>query len=173
MPKPQAIATAELITLGPGSLYTSLIPNLLVRGLPEALAKSRAAKIYICNLMTQPGETTHFSAADHLRAIHEHCGKRLFDYVLVNNAPISPSALKRYRAQRSEPVAVSRNELEQSGARVVEGNFISEKRSGPAAARWVRHDSGKLAAAVIDITANHHYWADDAQEPSTEKDPGK
>ena len=161
-PMPQtleAIRQADAITLGPGSLYTSLIPNLLVRGIPAALEQSHAARIYICNLMTQPGETAHYSAADHLRAIHEHCGRPLYDYVLVNTTPISPAARKRYRAQRSEPVVVDRPELEKLGARVVEGDFVSEKRSGPAAARWVRHHSEKVARAVLDIAANHKYWA--------------
>jgi uncharacterized cofD-like protein len=189
-PAPQtleALAEADAITLGPGSLYTSLIPNLLVRGVPEALASSRAAKIYVCNLMTQPGETTHFTAADHLRAIHDHCRRRVFDYVLVNNAPIAPSVERRYRAQRSEPVVASREELEQLGAQVVEGNFVSDKQSGPPAARRIRHDSQKLAKAVLAVTANHHYWGSAARQTpspqpgaaaqpaihSSEKDEGK
>jgi uncharacterized cofD-like protein len=155
----EAIEQADAITLGPGSLYTSLIPNLLVRGIPEALAASSAAKIYICNLMTQPGETTHYTAADHLRAIYDHCGKNLFDYVLVNTAPISSSARKRYLQQRSQPVSVSREELERSGVRVVEGDFVDEKRSGPASGRWVRHHSERLAQAVLDVAGSHHYWA--------------
>ena len=166
-PMPQtleAIAQADAITLGPGSLYTSLIPNLLVRGIPEALAKSRAARIYICNLMTQPGETTHFSAADHMRAIYDHCGRSLFDYVLVNAAPISPATRKRYSARRSHPVRVDREELGKMGVRVVEGDFVSEKRNGPAAERWVRHHPEKLARAVLEITANHKYWASSTEQ---------
>jgi uncharacterized cofD-like protein len=161
-PAPQtldAIQHADAVTLGPGSLYTSLIPNLLVRGVPEALAQTRAAKIYICNLMTQPGETTHYSAADHLRAIYDHCGTPLFDYVLVNTAPISAAALKRYLAQKSQPVPVYREELEKMGARVVEGDFVAENRSGPASARWVRHHSERLAKAVLEVASGHHYWS--------------
>jgi uncharacterized cofD-like protein len=154
----EAIAQADAITLGPGSLYTSLIPNLLVRGIPQALADSRAAKIYICNLMTQPGETTHFSAADHLRAIHEHCGRRIFNYVLVNNAPIPPLAQKRYRAQRSELVAVCKEELEQLGVTVIEDNFVAEKLPGPATARKIRHNSEKLASAILALIVSHQYW---------------
>ena len=173
-PTPQAleaIAAADAITLGPGSLYTSLIPNLLVRGIPQALAESRAAKIYICNLMTQPGETTHFGAADHVRAIHDHCGRHVFDYVLVNNAPLAPSVKKRYRAQRSEPVEARREELEPLGVQVVEGNFVSEKQSGPAAARRIRHDSRKLARAVLEVTANHKYWGNAAAPKQTPGQP--
>ncbi|MBI3935147.1 MAG: YvcK family protein [Acidobacteria bacterium] len=160
-PMPQtleAISQADAITLGPGSLYTSLIPNLLVKGVPEALRKSGAAKIYICNLMTQPGETTHFSAADHLRAIYDHCGQPLFDYVLVNSAPISASMRRRYQAQKSQPVAVNRTELEKMGVQVVAGDFVAEKRSGPSSGRWVRHHPERLATAVLYIAASHRYW---------------
>jgi uncharacterized cofD-like protein len=154
----QAIQQADAITLGPGSLYTSLLPNLLVRGIAAAIRKSPAAKIYVCNLMTQPGETTHFSAADHLHAIYDHCGGPLFDYVVVNTAPISPAARKRYQAQKSQPVAVDRNELERMGLEVVEGDFVAEKRSGPSASRWVRHHSERLAKAVLGVAASHRYW---------------
>jgi uncharacterized cofD-like protein len=170
-PMPQtleAIEQADAITLGPGSLYTSLIPNLLVKGIPAAIQKSRAAKIYICNLMTQPGETTHFSAADHLRAIYDHCGMSLFDYVLVNRAPISPAARKRYQARKSQPVDVDREELGKMGVQVVEGDFVAEKRSGPSAARWVRHHSESVAKAVLVVAANHLYWGNGGSETGSE-----
>ena len=174
-PAPQtleAIRQADAITLGPGSLYTSLIPNLLVRGVSEALAESPAARIYICNLMTQPGETTHYSAADHLRAIIEHCGKPLFDYVLVNSAPISPAARKRYQEEKSQPVIADREELEKMGVTVVEGNFLSEKRPGPSDGRRVRHHSGYLAQAVLDIASSHHYWASSEKQAARKRVDG-
>jgi len=160
-PMPQtleAIQQADAITLGPGSLYTSVIPNLLVKGVPQALMKSKGTKIYICNLMTQPGETTHFSAADHLRAIYDHCGASVFDYILVNTGPISASAKKRYQAQKSQPVAVNREELEKLCVQVVVGDFVAEKHSGPSAERWVRHHSERLAKAVLDAASTHQYW---------------
>jgi uncharacterized cofD-like protein len=157
----EAIAAADVITLGPGSLYTSLIPNLLVRGVADAIAASRAARIFICNLMTQPGETSHFSAADHLRAVMDHAGGRqLFDYVIVNSGAISPSSLRRYRANGSRPVAAGQAELEQLGVRVVSGDFVIEKRTGPASERWVRHDPERLALAVLETGSSHHYWRD-------------
>lgn len=163
----EAIAQADVITLGPGSLFTSLIPNLLVRGVSEAIAAARAARIFICNLMTQPGETSRFSAADHLRAITEHAGgRRLFDYVLVNTAPISSGARRRYQASRSYPVEASREQLEQMGLRVVEGDFVAEKRTGPAAGRWVRHHPQRLAKAVLDTGVAHHYWSEPAHAPA-------
>lgn len=173
-PMPQtleAIRQADAITLGPGSLYTSLIPNLLVQGIPAAIKKSSAAKIYICNLMTQPGETTHYSAADHLRAIYDHCGGPFFDYILVNTAPISAAARRRYQARRSQPVAVDRAELEKMGVQVIEGNFVAEKRSGPSAERWIRHHSERIAKTVLEVAAGHHYWAGTASETVFQQEP--
>jgi uncharacterized cofD-like protein len=157
----EAIAQADVITLGPGSLFTSLIPNLLVKGIVEAISESRAAKIFICNLMTQPGETSQFTAADHLRAVMDHAGgRKLFDYVLVNSGAISPSALRRYRARNSRPVIEGQLELEQTGVRVVSGDFVSEKSTGPAKERWVRHAPASLAKAVLETGAAHHYWGE-------------
>ena len=160
----EAIREADAITVGPGSLFTSLVPNLLVRGLAREMSQSRAARIYICNLMTQPGETSSFSAADHVRALYKHSRVPLFDYVLVNTAPISPAARRRYQKQRAQPVVLDRDELEKLGVRVVEGSFVSEQQAGPAAARWVRHHSERLAQAVLDITAKHHYWSSSLKE---------
>ncbi len=155
----EAIAQADVITLGPGSLFTSLIPNLLVRGVATAIAQSRAARIFICNLMTQPGETNRFTAADHLRAVMDHAGgQRLFDYVMVNSGPISRSALRRYKATGASQVNPGSGELERMGVRVVAGDFVREKRTGPAAERWVRHDPSQLAKAVLDTCAAHRYW---------------
>jgi uncharacterized cofD-like protein len=157
----EAISQADIITLGPGSLFTSLIPNLLVQGIATAIAESRAARIFICNLMTQPGETSHFTAADHLRAVTDHVGgRRLFDYVLVNSGTISTGALRRYKANDSRPVIAGQKELQQMGVNVIAGDFVSEKRTGPASERWVRHDSQRLAKAVLEIGATHHYWRD-------------
>ena len=155
----EAIAQADVITLGPGSLFTSLIPNLLVLGVATAIAQSRAARIFICNLMTQPGETNRFTAADHLRAVMNHAGgQRLFDYVMVNSGPISHSALRRYKVTGASPVNPGSEELESMGVRVVAGDFVREKRTGPSAERWVRHDPSHLAKAVLDTCAAHRYW---------------
>src|SRR6516162_8084049 len=102
-PLPEALAAikaADLITIGPGSLYTSLIPNLLVHSISEQIAHSKALKVYIANLMTQPGETRGYTAADHLRALHEHAGGRVFDRAILNTGKLSAGVLKRYAAQR-------------------------------------------------------------------------
>ena len=99
-----AIRRADLITLGPGSLYTSLIPNLLVSGVAEALSRSPAARVFVANLMTQPGETDGYSAAEHVKAIYAHTRPGLFDWVVINHAPVSPRLRKRYKAEGAEPV---------------------------------------------------------------------
>ena len=103
-----ALQEADAIVLGPGSLYTSVIPNLLVPGIAQAIADSNATKIYACNVMTQPGETTGYTASDHLRAILQHTTPELVDYVLVNTAAIEPALLQRYQAEGAEPVVMMR-----------------------------------------------------------------
>ena len=155
----EALSNADVITIGPGSLFTSLIPNLLVRGVAKQMAGSRAARIYICNLMTQPGETTGYSAADHVRAIYDHCGFPVFDYVILNRKPVSPQIRKRYVAQRAQPVEIDREALEQLGVKVVTGDLLSEQRQNPADKKLVRHHSDRLAKMVIEIGAHHHSTA--------------
>ena len=106
-PLPQAlaaIAAADVITMGPGSLFTSLVTNLLVRGIPEAIAASPALKVFICNLMTEANESLHMKASDHIRAIYDHSPSRIFDYALVNTAPVSASMRERYAEEHAEQV---------------------------------------------------------------------
>ncbi len=100
----EAIVTADLVVVGPGSLYTSSIPPLLVDGMASLLAGITVPKVYVANLMTQPGETDGYTLADHLRAMRDHTGFDLFDYVLVNRTPLSPTALKLYEQEGSRPV---------------------------------------------------------------------
>lgn len=149
-PLPETLAAldeANLITLGPGSLYTSLIPNLLVHGIPEAIAGSKAVKVYIGNLMTQPGETRRYTASDHLRAIHQHVGGELFDRVLLNTRALSPALRKQYAAQRAEPVANDLQEIRGLGAEPVTATLLAEKRVA-------RHDPQRLAQAVLKLAAD-------------------
>ena len=93
----EAIAAADLILIGPGSLYTSIIPNLLVSGVADAIKKSRATCVYIANLMTQPGETKEFTLADHVHAIELHTGQKLLDWIVVNDRAIPDDIARRYR----------------------------------------------------------------------------
>jgi uncharacterized cofD-like protein len=139
----EAIRTADVVTLGPGSLYTSLIPNLLVRGVVDALRRTRAVRVYIANLMTQPGETSGYSVADHIRAIHEHTRTRVVDWVVINRAPISPRLLRRYRAQGAEPVRFDVGELHKLGMKVVLDDLVEE--DGVA-----RHHAARLTRLLLE-----------------------
>ena len=142
-----ALRQADLILVGPGSLYTSIIPNLLVEEIVDVIANSRATRVYIANLMTQPGETQHYSVADHVRAIYHHTRPGLFDFVVINRRPVTPRLLRRYRAEGAEPVDPSLEELDQLGLRYVSGNLLQE---AGVVRRVVRHDQGRLTRLLID-----------------------
>lgn len=136
-----AIREADAVVLGPGSLYTSIIPNLLVKGIPEALAKTPAIKIYVCNVMTQPGETGGYTASSHLRAIIAHAGKFL-DYVVLNTGQIPPRLRARYRQEGAEPVAADLAEVEKLGIQAVCEDLVHRTEV-------VRHHPDKLARTVL------------------------
>jgi len=138
----RAIAEADLITLGPGSLFTSIVPNMLVRGIPEAIERSGAVKAYFCNLMWQPGETMNFRASDHVEAIHKHAGLPFLDFVIVNARPIGITARRRYAAQKVMPVEADRGRLDAMGLCVVEEDMLAR-------AEKVRHDPHAAAAVAI------------------------
>ncbi|HXK60137.1 MAG TPA: YvcK family protein, partial [Acidobacteriota bacterium] len=141
----EAIAQADVITLGPGSLFTSLIPNLLVPGIVEAIESSRALKVYICNLMTQRGETNHFTASQHVEAIARHTNRQhLFPHIILNCQAISEPMLERYREEGAEPVRNDSEILREKGFIVHEEELAYEGKS-------LRHDARKLAEAVLQI----------------------
>ena len=144
----QAIRAADLILVGPGSLYTSIIPNLLVDQMTEVIFNSRAKKIYISNLMTQPGETQNYSVADHVRAIYDHTCDGLFDFAVVNRKRVSPPFLRRYRSEGAAPVDPSFKELQKMGLHYVTGDFLQEDRV-------VRHDQRALARLLLDRFVTH------------------
>ena len=137
-----AIAKADVIVMGPGSVYTSVIPNLLVRGVPEAIRRSKAKKVYVCNVMTQPGETDGFSASDHVRAIERHAGCRIFNHVLVNTQQPDITLLEKYRKTGAILVEADLDRLKSDGYRPLPGNYINETDV-------VRHDAGLLAKAIM------------------------
>ena len=141
----EAIREAEVILLGPGSLYTSVIPNLLVDGVSEAIADSSALKIYICNIMTQDGETEGMTAQDHLSALLEHGGPGLVDLCLCNSDPISRELLERYSADDAQPMEGGRREVELLGAEVVYRPMMDEDCG------YARHSGIKVARAVLDL----------------------
>jgi uncharacterized cofD-like protein len=144
----QAIADADLITIGPGSLFTSLIPNLLVRGIPEAIAASRAVKIFICNLMTEANESLHMSASDHIIAIYAHRGHGLFHYALVNSEPVSAAMKARYAEESAEPVECDPGAVEELGVQCVAGNFIEEREV-------VRHATDRICRELMRLAENN------------------
>jgi uncharacterized cofD-like protein len=136
----EAIYKADLIFIGPGSLYTSLIPNLLVKGISEAIESSKAKVIYVSNLMTQPGETDDFSIADHCRAIKKHANIT-FDYVIANNREVSKEVKERYSKEGSKLLVMNKKDRQyfnKQAIEIFEGDFI-EVRSG-----YVRHDVNKV-----------------------------
>ena len=142
----EAIAGADLIILGPGSLYTSVIPNLLVSGIVEAIEASSAKKIYVCNIMTQPGETDGYSVASHVNALLAHVkGKRIIDAVLVNNS-LPDNISEGYAKTGSNPVRLDMENIVPTGVTVVSQKLIQENKQG-----LVRHSSNRVARAV-------YYW---------------
>jgi uncharacterized cofD-like protein len=138
----EAIRAADLILVGPGSLYTSIIPNLLVEQVTEAILHARATCVYIANLMTQPGETQNYSVADHVHAIYEHTRQGLFDFVVINRTRVTPRLLRRYGAQGAEPVEPSLEELQRMGLRYVTADLLHQDGV-------IRHDQARLTNLLL------------------------
>lgn len=139
----EAIALADVILLGPGSLYTSVLPNLLIPQIGRAIAKSRGIRVYIANIMTQPGETQGFSIADHVRAIHQHTKPGLIDWVIINSKPISTGVAARYRARGAVPVLSDVSEVQKLGIRIIFDDLVEEHGV-------IRHKSERLAQLVLE-----------------------
>ena len=140
----EAIHQADLITLGPGSLFTSVIPNLLVQGIPQAIRRSRALKAYYVNLMCQPGETIGFRASHHVAAIHRHAGLPLLDVVVVNTRAISARQRRKYAAKKSLPVLNDFDRLESMGLHVVAADLLGE-------GEIVRHAPRAAAQVAVEL----------------------
>ncbi len=147
----EAIRQADIVLLGPGSLYTSVIPNLLVDGIADAIHNSKALKIYICNIMTQDGETEGMTAADHLAALLEHGGPGLVDICLCNSAQPSRALRERYSREDAEPLQVDRRAVEALGAEVVLRPLMDE------GADYARHSGVLVSKAVLEL---YHQRAD-------------
>ena len=141
----RAIETADCIILGPGSLYTSVIPNLLVPEIREAIAKATVPRIYICNIMTQLGETDNYSVADHIDALDRACGQRLFDSVLVHQGSFSGRSLTTYAAEDAYPVTCDRKAIAQMGCQVVQDNIMDVNLS----TGHIRHHPQRLAKTLL------------------------
>ena len=138
----EAIERADLITVGPGSLYTSLITNLLVEDIPEALARARGVRVYISNLMTEANESLGLTASQHIERIYEHTRAPIFDYALVNTTPFSPETLARYADEAASPILPDIDRIEALGVRCIAGDFASEENV-------VRHAAERVTGALL------------------------
>lgn len=139
-----AIADADVITLGPGSLFTSVAPNLLVEGVSAAIRRSAAVRAYFVNLMSQPGETTDFKASDHIRVLHRHAGRRFLDYAIVNVRPITSAVKKRYAREEAKPVDNDIDNILRMGVKVIAGSLAQRGEK-------VRHEPLAAAAVVMKL----------------------
>jgi uncharacterized cofD-like protein len=144
----EAIENADAIVLGPGSLYTSIIPNLLACGMVDGIYRSKALKIYVCNIMTQPGETDGYTVSDHIKAMEDHGGKKILDMVIVNNGSIDREYLQRYQADGSRPVIID-NEKIRPGIKTVSHNLVSVQDE------YLRHHSIELARLITKLSVGN------------------
>jgi uncharacterized cofD-like protein len=154
-PMPQtleAIAHADMITIGPGSLFTSLIPNLLVRGIAQAIVESPATKVYICNLMTQANESLDLTAADHLRALNRHAQKQIFDYALINRTPASEELKAKYASEGACQIVNDLDAVEALGVIPVLGDYLEE-------AGVARHNTSLVAQDLMRLAAQQSQGA--------------
>jgi uncharacterized cofD-like protein len=138
----QAIARADVITIGPGSLFTSLIPNILVQGIPEAIAASHATKIFICNLMTEANESLNMSASQHIQALFAHARRSIFDFALVNSAPVSAHMMAKYAEEHASQVECDGAAIEALGVKCLTGNFVEEDD-------FARHATDRLTRELL------------------------
>ncbi|MBR4098514.1 MAG: YvcK family protein [Clostridium sp.] len=141
----EAIWDADLILLGPGSLYTSVIPNLLVDKVAETIAEAAAPKIYVCNIMTQDGETEGYTASDHIEALLAHGVPGMLDVCLANSAAVRPGVVERYREEDAAPLVVDRERIEAMGLQLVERDVAAQGGD------YARHDPDRLAQAILEL----------------------
>jgi uncharacterized cofD-like protein len=143
----EAIAHADMITIGPGSLFTSLIPNLLVRGISKAIVESPATKVYICNLMTQANESLGLSAADHIRALNRHAQKQIFDYALINSTPASNQLKAKYALEGACQIVNDLDAIEALGVIPVLGDYLEQ-------AGVARHNTTRVALDLMQLASH-------------------
>ncbi|OEH87038.1 hypothetical protein BHU72_00690 [Desulfuribacillus stibiiarsenatis] len=140
----QALQKADVIIVGPGSLYTSVLPVLMVQGITEAIRNSTASKVYICNVMTQPGETDRYTAYDHVKAIYEHVGYQLFDTIICHSGKVDEEVSKQYDEQGAAPVAVHKEKLERLGLKVIAKDLVKHQT-------YLRHDAKKVSQLILQV----------------------
>ncbi|MFQ3675060.1 MAG: uridine diphosphate-N-acetylglucosamine-binding protein YvcK [Endomicrobiia bacterium] len=142
------ILDSDMIIIGPGSLFTSLIPPLMFDGIVDSIKKSKAKKVFICNIMTQPGETNNYTVSMHIDKIYEHCKYKFeFDYIIVNTGKIPLNLLNHYVRQNSFPVKVDYDKLKKFKSKIIYGNFVPQQRVG----KYLRHDSEKITKKIREL----------------------
>ncbi len=147
----EAINQADLILLGPGSLFTSIIPNLLVDGISDAIRSAMGRKVLICNMMTQPGETDRYSVWDHVERIFEYLGENIVEYIIANNKVIDAEALKPYNEDGAEQIIPTKEDkirLREMGISLIENNFVEIKKG------YIRHDADRIASVVYGLISD-------------------
>ncbi len=144
----EAIEKADLITVGPGSLFTSLVPNLLVRNVSEAIYASRATKVFVCNLMTQANESLGLTASDHIRALYKHARHEFFEYALINSTPASTALTKKYAEKGQSPIEVDLEAMEALGVKPILGDYLAEEMRQPDGL-IARHDTLHVARDLL------------------------
>ncbi|NOU98216.1 uridine diphosphate-N-acetylglucosamine-binding protein YvcK [Paenibacillus sp. LMG 31456] len=143
----EALRRADAILVGPGSLYTSILPNLLVPEITRTIVESKALKMFICNVMTQPGETDGYAVSDHLRAVRDHVGQDLFDYVIVNNGEIPPQIQNKYAEKGAKVVHLDLDEVTKKGYKVIADQLVLFRT-------YLRHDADKLSQHIYQLVEN-------------------
>jgi uncharacterized cofD-like protein len=146
----EAIEGADLITIGPGSLFTSLVPNLLVRDLSKAIKDSRGVKAYVCNLMTQANESLGLSASQHMEAIYDHARHRFFDYALVNQTQASPTMVRKYAEKQQSQIVVDADRIESLGVKPILGDYLAEELD-PNEGLIARHETHHVAHDLLQL----------------------
>jgi len=151
----RAIETADLITIGPGSLFTSLIPNLLVRDLSKAIKNSRAAKVYVCNLMTQANESLGLTASQHIVAIYKHARHEFFDYALLNQTAASPTLVQKYAEKQQSQIVVDAEVIAALGVKPILGDYLTEEMD-PREGLIARHETHHVAHDLLQLMLEVH-----------------
>jgi uncharacterized cofD-like protein len=141
----EEIRNADAIILGPGSLYTSIIPNLLVKDISKAISESEAMKLYVSNIMTQEGETIGYSLVDHIQAIYQHGNKVSIDYAIVNNGRIPDYLIEKYSKENASPVKIDYNIINDMNIKVIEGDFVSVEKD------YLRHNYNHLSEVIFEL----------------------
>ena len=141
----KAIEEADYIIMGPGSLYTSIIPNLVISKVSEKIRESNAKKIYVCNVMTQHGETDNYTVSDHIVAINKHVEENIFDLVIANSREFDDSILSKYHKEKQEPVKIDQEKIEELGIKLIKNNDV-----GIVDNNTIRHNAEKVSELIYD-----------------------